>query len=46
MRTDLFDFELPEELIALRPLTPRDASRLLVVVRDPGRESQNRRVGD
>ena len=31
MRTDLFDFELPEELIALRPVTPRDAARLLVV---------------
>lgn len=31
MRTDLFDFELPEDLIALRPLSPRDASRLLVV---------------
>lgn len=31
MRTDLFDFELPEELIALRPVYPRDAARLLVV---------------
>jgi S-adenosylmethionine:tRNA ribosyltransferase-isomerase len=31
MRTDLFDFELPEELIALRPVSPRDAARLLVV---------------
>ncbi|MFW6077372.1 MAG: S-adenosylmethionine:tRNA ribosyltransferase-isomerase, partial [Hyphomicrobiales bacterium] len=31
MRVDLFDFELPEERIALRPASPRDAARLLVV---------------
>jgi S-adenosylmethionine:tRNA ribosyltransferase-isomerase len=31
MRVDLFDFELPEERIALRPAAPRDAARLLVV---------------
>jgi S-adenosylmethionine:tRNA ribosyltransferase-isomerase len=31
MRTDLFDFELPAERIALRPAAPRDAARLLVV---------------
>jgi S-adenosylmethionine:tRNA ribosyltransferase-isomerase len=31
MRVDLFDFELPEELIALRPARPRDAARLLHV---------------
>ena len=31
MRTDLFDFELPPELIALRPVVPRDAARMLVV---------------
>jgi S-adenosylmethionine:tRNA ribosyltransferase-isomerase len=31
MRTDLFDFELPAECIALRPAQPRDAARLLVV---------------
>ena len=34
MRTDLFDFELPDELIALHPVTPRDAARLLVVAAD------------
>jgi len=31
MRTDLFDFELPTERIALRPASPRDAARMLVV---------------
>ncbi len=31
MRTDLFDFELPEGAIALHPVQPRDAARMLVV---------------
>ena len=31
MRTDFFDFDLPDGLIALRPVHPRDAARLLVV---------------
>ena len=31
MRVDLFDFELPEERIALRPVDPRDSAKLLVV---------------
>ena len=31
MRTDLFDFHLPEVRIALRPASPRDAARLLQV---------------
>ncbi len=30
MRVDLFDFELPGERIALRPVSPRDAAKLLV----------------
>ena len=34
MRVDDFDYSLPEELIALRPASPRDAARLLVV--EPG----------
>jgi S-adenosylmethionine:tRNA ribosyltransferase-isomerase len=34
LRTDLFDYQLPEELIALRPVHPRDGARLLVV--EPG----------
>jgi S-adenosylmethionine:tRNA ribosyltransferase-isomerase len=29
MRVDVFDFDLPEERIALRPARPRDAARLL-----------------
>ncbi|MEP3051286.1 MAG: tRNA preQ1(34) S-adenosylmethionine ribosyltransferase-isomerase QueA [Erythrobacter sp.] len=29
MRVDLFDFDLPQELIALRPARPRDAARML-----------------
>lgn len=36
MRTDLFDFDLPEDRIALRPARPRDAARLLVVKPDRG----------
>ena len=31
MRVDLFDFELPPERIALRPVVPRDAARMLCV---------------
>ncbi|MBX9457228.1 MAG: tRNA preQ1(34) S-adenosylmethionine ribosyltransferase-isomerase QueA [Rhizobium sp.] len=31
MRVDLFDFDLPDERIALRPVSPRDCARLLVV---------------
>jgi len=34
MRTDLFDFELPAENIALRPASPRDSARMLVVKGD------------
>ncbi|MBP0115952.1 tRNA preQ1(34) S-adenosylmethionine ribosyltransferase-isomerase QueA [Bradyrhizobium vignae] len=31
MRTDLFDFDLPAERIALRPASPRDSAKMLVV---------------
>ena len=34
MRTDLFDFELPATSIALRPASPRDSARMLVVQPD------------
>ena len=37
MRVDAFDFELPEDRIALRPAEPRDAARLLAV--DPGADT-------
>lgn len=30
MKVDLFDFHLPQDLIALRPAQPRDAARMLV----------------
>jgi S-adenosylmethionine:tRNA ribosyltransferase-isomerase len=31
MRVDLFDFDLPTDRIALRPVRPRDAARMLLV---------------
>lgn len=31
MKVDLFDFDLPQERIALRPAVPRDSARLLVL---------------
>jgi len=31
MKVDLFDFHLPQERIALRPVRPRDAAKMLVV---------------
>jgi S-adenosylmethionine:tRNA ribosyltransferase-isomerase len=36
MRTDLFDFELPSDNIALRPASPRDSARMLIVQSDGG----------
>ena len=44
MRTDLFDFELPPERIALRPASPRDSARMLIV--EPGAALRDRRVVD
>jgi S-adenosylmethionine:tRNA ribosyltransferase-isomerase len=44
MRVDEFDFDLPEERIALRPANPRDSARLLVVRPDAALE--DRKVGD
>lgn len=44
MRVDDFDFDLPEALIALHPVEPRDSARLLVV--RPGAPLEDRRVTD
>jgi S-adenosylmethionine:tRNA ribosyltransferase-isomerase len=43
MRIEDFDFDLPTERIALRPASPRDAARLLVV-RPPGDALEDRVV--
>ena len=39
MRVELFDFELPPERIALRPVCPRDSARLLVLADGARRDS-------
>jgi S-adenosylmethionine:tRNA ribosyltransferase-isomerase len=44
MKVDLFDFDLPDDRIALRPAEPRDSARLLVV--RPGRGFEDRYVTD
>jgi S-adenosylmethionine:tRNA ribosyltransferase-isomerase len=44
MRTDLFDFDLPADRIALRPVSPRDAARLLVV--RPGGALEDKGIRD
>ena len=44
MRTDLFDFELPADNIALRPASPRDSARMLVV--QPGAVPHDNIVSD
>ena len=46
MRTELFDFELPPDRIALRPVAPRDAARLLVVRPGGTPELEDRQVRD
>jgi S-adenosylmethionine:tRNA ribosyltransferase-isomerase len=43
MRVDLFDFDLPNDLIALRPAVPREAARLLLL---EGDRTEDRHVGD
>src|SRR5438552_3859813 len=42
MRTELFDFDLPRDRIALRPSVPRDAARLMVI--RPGQPFEDRLV--
>jgi S-adenosylmethionine:tRNA ribosyltransferase-isomerase len=44
MRTDLFDFDLPASHIALRPASPRDSARMLVV--RPGAALRDQTVAD
>jgi len=44
MRVDLFDFELPQQAIASRPVEPREQARLLCVGPDGG--LQDRRIAD
>lgn len=46
MRTDLFDYHLPDELIALRPASPRDAARLLVLTPEAEPEIADRAILD
>lgn len=46
MRTDLFDFDLPEDRIALRPAAPRDTARLLVVRPGATPEFSDRTIRD
>jgi S-adenosylmethionine:tRNA ribosyltransferase-isomerase len=46
MRTDLFDFDLPTDRIALRPASPRDAARLMVVRPGGAPDLEDRGVGD
>ena len=36
MKVDLFDFHLPEELIAQTPLEDRSSSRLMVLDKETG----------
>ena len=43
MRVDLFDFDLPPASIALRPASPRDAARMLVL---DGASTADQLVGD
>lgn len=44
MRVDLFDFELPPERIALRPVSPRDSARMMLVAGE--RPLEDRQVHD
>jgi S-adenosylmethionine:tRNA ribosyltransferase-isomerase len=41
MDVSLFDFDLPQDRIALRPVSPRDAARLLVVHKDGNLEHRH-----
>ena len=46
MRTNLFDFDLPTDRIALRPASPRDSARLLMVRPGQSPELEDRQISD
>lgn len=46
MDVGLFDFDLPEDRIALRPASPRDAARLLVVRPEAAEPFEDRGIRD
>ena len=46
MKTDLFNFDLPADRIALRPAIPRDSARLLVVKPGEAPELADLSIGD
>lgn len=47
LRTDELDYDLPPQLIATRPVEPRDSARMLVLWRsDPARPLEHRHVRD
>ncbi|MGV8939362.1 MAG: tRNA preQ1(34) S-adenosylmethionine ribosyltransferase-isomerase QueA [Allorhizobium sp.] len=46
MRVDVFDFDLPDDAIALRPMSPRDSARMLVVQPGHAPERADRHVFD
>ncbi len=46
LRVDLFDFDLPQDRVALRPVEPREAARLLVVEAATPFAYSDRRIAD
>ena len=46
MKTADFDFDLPQEAIALRPAEPRDSAKLLIVRPDASPEFEDRVISD
>lgn len=46
MKTDLFDFDLPSDRIALRPASPRESAKLLVVQPGQAEPLRDRTVTD
>ena len=46
MKLDAFDFVIPDDLIALRPVFPREQARMLVIAQDGSLSLTDRQVGD